>query len=94
MFLKNKDEHDRYILTNYISIDSGAGFDITSSSDKTKHGTAIRIKFPKTSLFISENSDDIFMKVKNIEQKIYASAVSNDNYKNYWGEQENRLLEN
>lgn len=94
VFLKNKDEHDRYIITNYISIDSGAGFDLNAENDKTKHGTAIKINFPETSLFISEKGDDLYLKVKKIEKKIFENAVSNNNLTNFWGEKTNRLFDN
>ncbi len=84
--------HDRVIISNYIWIGCGAGFDLFKKGHAKKL-TTVNVVFP----FLQSNMewcDTAFCNLINSAKKIDNCAIRNEDtgYKNYWGDKENRLL--
>ena len=85
--------HDRTIITNYLLLDSGSGFDLFSKS-KAIHQTSITGYYP----FLTSNINiDVGLKYRVIRKslkKVSDSACSTEHLTNFWGDRENRLFKN
>ncbi|MDA3815966.1 MAG: hypothetical protein PF486_01220 [Prolixibacteraceae bacterium] len=90
--IKPGKEHDRSLITNYLLVESGSGFDLYKNQ-KTTHKTSVKSYFPATANFIANNRMKDFVNVKESLKKTFKQAVSNEYMKNYWGVKDNRLLE-
>jgi hypothetical protein len=91
--LQDKTEHDRSLITNYLQIDSGSGFDLHGTNNKTTHKTTLNISFPITATYISDNSDNVTENLRMTMKKIFSNSSDSVLAKNYWGDKENRLFE-
>jgi hypothetical protein len=91
---KMQDEfHDRSIITNYMLIDSGGGFDLFSKKRATKQ-TRVICYYPHSSANLNFKAHLDYHTIKSSLKKIFDSSCATEFLTTYWGDKENRLFEN
>ena len=85
--------HDRSIITNYLLLDSGSGFDLFIKN-KASHQTSITGYYPFSTSNINIDARLKYQIIRKSLKKVFGGACSNENLTNYWGYKENRLFEN
>lgn len=89
----NKLFHDRVIISNYIWMQSGAGFDLFNFKSKAKHSTTVSIIYPFIQTYVPW-AVDAYCNLLEDAKAIVKSAVNNGEVKQFFGmDKENRLFE-
>lgn len=85
--------HDRSIITNYLLIDSGSGFDLFSKN-RAIHQTRITGYYPFSAANINTDARLTYQAIKKSLRKIFETACDTEYLTTFWGDKENRLFEN
>lgn len=85
--------HDRSIITNYMLIDSGSGFDLFSKN-RANHQTRITGYYPFSAANINADARLTYQGIKKSLRKIFDTACDTKYLTTFWGDKENRLFEN
>ena len=93
VFQLRSEFHDRTLITNYLILDSGSGFDLFSNK-KAKHQTKITGYYPFSASNINFNARFSYQVLRKSMKEVYDKGVSNEKFQDVWGEKENRLFEN
>ena len=93
VFQLRNEFHDRTLITNYLILDSGSGFDLFSNR-KSKNQTKITGYYPFSASNLNIDVRHNYYVLRKLMKEVYDKSVSNENFQNVWGEKENRLFEN
>ena len=89
----NKVFHDRVIISNYIWIQSGAGFDLLNFKPMAKHSTTVSIIYPFIQTYVPW-AIEAFCNLLEDAKGIVKSAVNNGEVRQFFGmNKDNRLFE-
>ncbi len=85
--------HDRTIITNYLILDSGSGFNLFKKNG-AMHLTKIIGYFPSFTNNINEDTRNSYEVLRNKMKDVYNNSCQTEYLTNYWGAKENRLFGN
>ncbi len=89
--IRNSEFHDRCLMTNYLLCDSGSGFDLFVNR-KAIHQTIVLGLFPFSANNMNPDQTVTYEDLKLALKKMKNNAAQNPNFRNYWGDNVNRLL--
>jgi len=92
IFQLRNEFHDRNLITNYIFIDSGGGFDLFKKK-KAIHQTKVAGFYPSFVPNMKQGGIQLYFQVRKSLKKIHHNACQTEFLTTYWGDKENRLFE-
>lgn len=84
--------HDRYLLTNNVFVECGAGFDLFNDQGMAGKDTKVDIVYPHTQNHTPADSE-AYWRFLEVTKRSHLRAFANGHLRNFWGPKVNRLFD-
>lgn len=84
--------HDRYLLSNNVFVECGAGFDLFNDMGYAGKDTKVDIIYPHTQNHTPADTE-AYWRFLEVTKRTHLRAFANGTVRNYWGTKVNRLFD-